>query len=651
MSNIKPGGVPPGFFGSNALVCKVFGIKMKSGQLFFEALEFHRRGQFGEATRRYKKIIKRDPNHIDALHHLGMASYALGLIDEAMGYYNICIQIDPEFAPVYNSLAAVLLHQGNNTKALEFAERSISKNSTTLNAHILRGRALGGLGRLDDALKSYQLALINYPLSHDAYNNMGLIYLSQGRLVEARDAFTRAINLSPNFTLALYNRASTLFKEKQKQLAADDMQRAISLDPHNIHFLVFYSQILLAQENFLQAKEHADLAWKLDPTNQLCLFTMIKALLGTKEYNEVVRLSSELLAHSPGDALTINAMGVAFVQLGRFREAREKFTEALSIEPENYDVKFNLACLQLLLGELKEGFKNYESRKVMSDPYGQTTFSKPTWSGSEEINDKVILVTVEQGLGDVFQFVRYLPLLAARGAQVLLGNDDESLRSVLGDLGCGVMHVSATSPEKNFDFHCSLMSLPMLSKTELDTIPNKVPYILHDASRVNYWRSVIGEHGFKVGICWQGSKSGLGFNRSVSLSHFFPISELNSIRLISLQKGAGEEQIEQLGSKLSLEVLGDKFDNGPDAFVDTAAVMSLCDLVITIDTSIAHLAGAMSVPVWVILKKVPDWRWFLDRSDSPWYPSMRLFRPANDGDLGDVFKYVEIALKRLLKNH
>jgi hypothetical protein len=223
---------------------------------------------------------------------------------------------------------------------------------------------------------------------------------------------------------------------------------------------------------------------------------------------------------------------------------------------------------------------------------------------------------------------------------------------LLGSLGPQIEIVSSLKVGTPFDFQCALMSLPLWFKTDAQSIPNQVPYLRAEADLVAKWKMRIGEHGFKVGIAWQGNPSGkIDRGRSIPVAEFVPLSRLSGIRLISLQKHDGLDQLAGLPPHAKIETFGEDFDSGPDAFIDTAAVMENLDLIITSDTAIAHLAGALARPTWVALKYVPDWRWLLDSEDSPWYPTMRLFRQKMLYDWSVVFQEIMAQLDGLLTKH
>jgi hypothetical protein len=256
-------------------------------------------------------------------------------------------------------------------------------------------------------------------------------------------------------------------------------------------------------------------------------------------------------------------------------------------------------------------------------------------------------VFAEQGLGDIVQFARYLPLLKERGAEVTLLVADRMhavLRAAFPDIAIETQVAQRTA--RACDFQCAMMSLPIGFATRVDNVPAAIPYLKPDPARIAHWRAHIGAHGLRIGICWQGSPDpDVDAGRSVPLEAFAPLAAIAGVRLISLQKHTGTEQIARV--PFAVETLGPDFDSGPDAFIDTIAAMESLDLVISPDTSIAHVAGALARPLWIALKRVPDWRWMLERPDTPWYPGARLFRQERAGDWTGVFARMHAALMSL----
>ncbi|HTT83069.1 MAG TPA: glycosyltransferase, partial [Rhizomicrobium sp.] len=332
-----------------------------------------------------------------------------------------------------------------------------------------------------------------------------------------------------------------------------------------------------------------------------------------------------------------NNRGGALQDMERMDEALRSFERAIELKPGFADAYWNKALYKLLTGQFAEGWQLHEWRKRKSEPLGDRTFPQPAWSGREDIAGKTLFIHSEQGLGDTIQFCRYAILARARAAQVIFAVPD-ALEHLLRDLHPSIRIVGQRAVPPPFDYHITLLSMPLAFQTTLDNCPADIPYLRAEPDRVDRWRERLGSEGFKIGICWQGNPKGdVDIGRSFPLQCFERIAAIPNVRLISLQRYTGIEQLAQLPPGMKVETLGSEFDSVPDAFVDSAAVMESLDLVITSDTAMAHLAGALGRPAWVALKRVPDWRWLLDRSDTPWYPTLRLFRQKRRGEWRSVF--------------
>jgi hypothetical protein len=340
---------------------------------------------------------------------------------------------------------------------------------------------------------------------------------------------------------------------------------------------------------------------------------------------------------------------VAFQELHRLNEALASYDKAIALKQDYAAGYKNRAFGRLLAGRYKEGWADYEWRFQTKDfPSKRPDIPVPDWQGQDLSGGRHLLVFSEQGLGDVIQFVRFLPLLAKCECKVTFLTPAKLVRLLRPSIQ-PIEIVSELGGAQAIDFQVALMSLPYRFGTELSSIPNKVPYLRAEPELEVHWKTRIGTHGFKIGIAWQGNSSNkIDAGRSIPLEEFVPLSRISGVRLISLQKHRGLDQLADLLKDASIEILGDVFDDGPDAFIDTAAVMNALDLIITADTSIAHLAGALARPTWLALKQVPDWRWLLDRADSPWYPTVRLFRQPKRDDWTSVFGKIEQQLRALL---
>jgi hypothetical protein len=340
---------------------------------------------------------------------------------------------------------------------------------------------------------------------------------------------------------------------------------------------------------------------------------------------------------------------MAYKKVGKFDEALATVEHALSLNPNDLLSRWNRAVLWLLRGEFEKGWPEHELRWVQPG-FGQRTFTQPLWDGSD-LHGKTILLYAEQGFGDTLQFIRYVPLVKARGGTVIFQCHRQLLRLFEKVPGIDRFEVSG-APLSAFDVHAALMSLPGIFHTRLDSVPATVPYIHADAELVEHWRGKLEPlGGFKIGIAWQGNPSYReDRERSIPLERFASLAQLDGVQLISLQKGHGSEQLPAFAKRFRIHDLGKELDETSGAFMDTAAVIKNLDLLISSDTAIPHLAGALGAPVWLALPRVPDWRWLLEREDCPWYPTMRLFRQRQRGDWAEVFERIVAQVKSMLSS-
>jgi Tfp pilus assembly protein PilF len=451
------------------------------------------------------------------------------------------------------------------------------------------------------------------PARADAELARGLTLKAQGRLAEARAAFDLAIAFHPASVAAHVNRAAVLQQLGDSRQALESAERAIELQP-----------------GFAPAHCNRGLA----------LHDLGRPL-------EALDCYDRALSIDPGFAAAHGNRGNVLQALDRPADALAAYQRVMELQPAAAQAYVNAAHALLLLGHFEHGWALYEWRKRVPVPLANRTVAAPLWLGASELAGKTILLHWEQGLGDTFQFCRYAPLVRKRGAHVILMVQKGLVRLVRTlDPAIQVRADSRLdeSPGK-IDCHCPLLSLPRAFHTDIDTIPAMVPYLQAEPALAAQWRERIGGAGFKVGIHWQGNhQSPADRGRSFPLRQFHPLSTIPGIRLISLQIGAGTEQLRHLPHDMRVENLGPEFDSGPDAFLDSAAALASLDLVITSDTALAHLAGALGCPVWVVLQQAADWRWLRGREDCPWYPGMRLFRQRQRGNWDEVFEEVRAAL-------
>jgi len=497
-------------------------------------------------------------------------------------------------------------------------------------------------GHLADAVKTCNEILSSHPNDFDAIYLLAVLHAQQGAFTVAVEMFRRAVRLKPHFVDARYNLAFAMNLIGDHDGALKQYQRVLKLDARHIDAINNCASTLAKLGRFQDAIEQYRQLIAAKPDRAESHYNLSILLTELERVDEALESARQAIALHPRYAEAHFSRAVALYEMNRLEEALSSYDTAIALKPDYVDAHCNRAILFLLRGDFGRGWPEMEWRKNRSAA-GNFRFDEPLWLGDAAIAKRTVLVHWEQGLGDTIQFSRFLPLLRELGADVLF-MPQRSLRGLLSTLGGDVQLIEDGAALPKFDYHCPLLSLPLAFKTTFESIPKNVPYLSAEPGRVEKWGHIIGDSGFKIGIAWQGNPTQSWMGRYAPLSQFERLAKLPGVRLISLQKNEGSEQIDSRPAGMNVETLGDTFDGGGDAFLDTAAVMTNLDLVITIETSIAHLAGALGVPTWVALKQVPDWRWMLDRSDSPWYPTMRLFRQKVRGDWEGVFRCIEEAV-------
>lgn len=476
-------------------------------------------------------------------------------------------------------------------------------------ALFLRGNALLAGGQFAAAIATYSQARQLRPNHPETLANLGVAYAELGRLDEALAWYDAAIRVQPRFAQAHYNRGNALGAAKR------------------------FAEALAAYDDALHSKLHFARAWN---NRGLTLLRLGRALDAAASYREALRLQ-------PAFPEARNNLGHAVQILGNVEEAIQHFDECLRLDAQFVPAHSNRAQVWLLSGDFVRGWPEYEWRLRL--PALQRLSSPlPPWDGSL-LAGRSILLRCEQGVGDTLQFVRYASLLKEQGARVVL-ECPPALKPLLRMFAGIDAIVDRGDVYPGCDCQAPLLSVPGLFHTDLHGIPATVPYLSTSPERIERWRGRLPRTGFRIGICWKGSGDyPEDVFRSIPLAEFAPLAQLPGVQLVSLQKGHGCEQIAPFQVEHSLLELGDDFDaDGP--FLDAAAVMDSLDLVVTADTAIGHLAGALGRPVWIALTVSPDWRWLLHRKDSPWYPSVRLFRQPTLGNWRAVFEEMARVLEK-----
>jgi tetratricopeptide (TPR) repeat protein len=550
-------------------------------------------------------------------------------------------------AIAYATLASGLMALQRPAEAVASFDTALALQPELVEAHNNRGIALQRLQRTAEALASFERALSLRPQSAELHNNRGNVLRHLQRLPEALTACERALALQGDFAAAHNSRGLVLQALRRPEEAAASYQRALALQPDMAEAHNNLGTVLCELGRPLDALMSCRRALELQPGMHGVHTNLGNALRDLGRPDEALAHYERALLESPQVAETHSHRGNALLDLGRIAEALASYRRAIELSPRHARSHFNMGLGLLLSGELRAGLRWYEWRKQL-DPGAAPASAAPVWLGDEDIAGKTLLVYADQALGDTIQFCRYARLAEQRGARVVLAVQAQ-LRELLASLSPTIRVIGGPGePPAAVDYHSALMSLPLAFRTTLADIPAHIPYLRADPLRMARWREQLGAAGFRIGIAWQGSRNRIDRGRSVPLAMFAPLAAIPGVRLISLQKDAAPGQPGDRASGMPVEFLDDSFDSGPQAFLDSAAVMMHLDLVISSDTALVHLAGALGRPTWVALQQVPDWRWLLDRADSPWYPTLRLFRQPRRGDWDSVFAAIRQELARVV---
>jgi len=585
-----------------------------ANEMLAAALEHHQASRLQEAEALYREIVAVEPTNVDAWHLLGILSQQTGKREEAKSYLNRAIGLNPGIAELHYNLGLVLHSERKGEEAIGCFQRALgikpgfddAKNSLAL---ALNDRALAcrALGDSQEELENYRRAIELNPNFAGIHVNKGIALKGLGKTDEAIDCFRQALELDPNIALASSSLGLALYERGEIEAAIRLYRKAL-------------------QQDAADAGTHNNLGLALRLQGKIA------------EAAQCFRRALEL---GLDQAEVHSNLGLALHDLGELEEAVVCYERALERDPEFIDGQVGFSTLLLLKGDFETGWPKYEWR-WKTGQFKAGEFPQPRWNG-EPLAGKTILLQAEQGLGDTIQFVRYVAVLKEMGAKVVFECQKPLLKLLASYRGIDQLVAEGSEPPE-FDFHLPLLSVPRVLKTSLATIPGGVPYLFANPELVAYWRVQLAEtRGFKIGINWHGRAGHVqAERRDIPIHYFASLTMLPAVRLMSLQKDGGKEL--SAPAAKAIVNLGDQIDREHGAFMDTAAIMMNLDLVITSDTSIAHLAGALGVPVWVPLPYVPDWRWLLERSDSPWYPTMRLFRQKKLGDWDRVFDEIRTAL-------
>lgn len=586
------------------------GQTMTIDQAISLAVEHQNAGRLQEAENIYNQVLKAIPDHPIVTQLLGVLAYQVGKVELAVDYISKAIALKPDYAEAHYNLGKALKDLGRMDEAVASYFKALAFNPNDPDTHYNLANTLKDMERFEDAIVSYRNALSINPQFAQAHSNLGIVFKELGKLNEAVECYNQALAILPDYAEAHSNLGLAQQDLGQQDEAIESYRKALSINPQ---FAEVHSNLGLA----LQDKGQVDEAME-------CYFRALEI--------------------KPDHAQAHNNLGLAYQELGQMDQAAQKYNTAITFAPESAEPHNNLGLFQLLMGDFENGWKNCAWRWQTNEPPAKPRqYDAPFWDGGELIG-KTIFIYPEQGLGDTIQFARYLPMLEAAGAQVIF-EIPEVLRRFFENSDFSKYLLKANEKPQHFDCHAPLLDVPQFLQTALDTIPVQESWYEAESALVEQWAERFsGPKNFRVGIVWAGNpKHKNDRNRSIDAALLKPLTQIPDVSLFSLQVGKNGEANQVFGDTVT--DLSPYFKN----FADTAAALSHLDLVVSVDTSIVHLAGSLGRPVWTLLPFIPDWRWLMEREDSPWYPSMRLFRQQARGDWNGVIESVCSALREKIQ--
>ena len=611
-----------------------------------QACQAHSRGDLATATRLYRQLVTQEPQHTDALYRLGCIAYTQGQPALARVYLMQAAAQQPTAAAIHSALGDVASALGDLATATTEYQRAVQLDPHADDVYTRLGDVLQLQGQLEPAVACYQQVLCRKPTSTRALTNLGVALQEQGQLKPAIHCFQQALALDPGSLEALLNLGVALKAQGQCEAAADCLQKVIQRAPTSAVAYNNLGMVRHEQGQFEVALQHYRQAIQLRPDYAKAYSNIGTLLHALGRLAEAVAHLEHALRLQPDFIEAHSNLGLALQAQGHVEAAITAFERALQYKPDCVQAHWNRAIAWLLSGNFQQGWREYEWRWRRPDS-PPPAFLQPCWDGTP-FPQQTLLVYAEQGLGDTLQFVRYLPHVAARGQHVVLACQPALVRLLRTCPGVQTLVVKdrPEMADQPFDLYIPLLSLPGIFETTAATIPADVPYLAAEPELVQQWRMHLEvEQAFRVGLVWAGNPSHKNDrNRSCTLATLAPLAHLPHVALFSLQTGPAAGQIDQPPAGMTLHDVGRMLGD----FADTAAVIAHLDLVITVDTAVAHLAGAMGKPVWILLPFAPDWRWGQHSAHTPWYPTMRLFRQPAPGAWEAVCQSVVEALTTLL---
>jgi tetratricopeptide (TPR) repeat protein len=612
-----------------------------------QARALHQQGQLEAADTRYRRILQAHPDSAETHYRHANVLKDQGKLEASLLGYDRAIALQPDYSQAFCNRAVVLGLMGNFPEALSSYDRAIALEPKDVIAYCNRGVLLNGLGQKDAALASFDGAIAHDPGCFPAHFGRAALLQERREFVASLESYDRAIAINAADPLGHYNRGTVLRELGQWDAALASYDRAIALDGEFFLAHTGRANALWKLERYSASLDSYDRAIALNARDATTYNNRGVVLQRMGRLDAALSSYGQAIAADSDYAEAHFNRGTALEELGLVNEAIASYRQSVVINPDYPEGRVSLAAASLKAGDFGCGWTNYEWRwrattgAVFKE---RRDFWQPLWTGKENIEGKTLLLYGEQGLGDSLQFCRYAGMLAERGARVVL-EVPLPLVNLCGTLKGVAQVIPHANPLPDFDFQCPLMSLPLAFETTLDTVPSTTPYLSTDARDIAAWNTrLASKMKPRVGLTWSGRQTA-GTNRK----RHFPLASLiphlpPEMQYFCLQTDVNETDRKTLAENPQILEFRDELRD----FSKTAALCECMDLVISVDTSIAHLSGALGKTTWVLLAFNADWRWLIGRDDSPWYPTMRLYRQKVPGGWNEVFERVAADLRREL---
>ncbi len=603
---------------------------------------FQGQGKTEEAVYWYQKALSINPTFAEASYNLGNVFKDQKKWEETLFYSRKAVELDPFLTEAHNNIGIAHYQKDQIEEAISCWQKAVDLRPDYFSVYVNLGTALGRVKRLEEAVQTFQIALSLDPTQALPWVNLGNIFKEKKEVEEAVACFRKALSIDPTIAEAYMNLGSLAMDQGHVDGAILCYRKAIELNPHSAETCYNLGNAYKDKKEVGTAIGFFKKAIELRPDYHQAYNNLALILQGQGRLEESIDLLTQALNLNPDLPEVLNNLGNAFKDQKKIDEAIELFRKAVLLNPEYPEGHWNLSLALLLTGCFEEGWPEYEWRWKLKGLVPREDILCALWDGSD-LNRKRILLHAEQGFGDTIQFIRYVPLVTGRGGRVVVECQPE-LVSLLAPMKGIEVVVKHGDPLPDFDVQCPMLSLPWIFRTDHLSIPASIPYIFLDSDLVGKWRSRLSSDKAecKVGLVWAGKPDHSNDqNRSLSFEELRPLVQVPGVSFYSLQKGEAGGQVKKLPQGMNWM----DFSRELHDFAETGALIQNLDLIISVDTAVAHLAGALGKPAWILLPFSPDWRWLLDREDTPWYPTMRLFRQPAFKDWASVIQEVAIRLK------